>query len=81
MTGERAVVSYVGVVLKTSDGVALGTLCVIDHLPHDITEEELDALRTLAANVVSHLEGRILSRELADAKLRLEAAASNRDEF
>jgi signal transduction histidine kinase/ActR/RegA family two-component response regulator len=81
VTGERAVVFYVGVVLKTSDGVALGTLCVIDHLPHDITEEELDALRTLAANVVSHLEGRILSRELADANLRLEAAASNRDEF
>jgi signal transduction histidine kinase/ActR/RegA family two-component response regulator len=81
VTGERAVVFYVGVVLKTSDGVALGTLCAIDHFPHEITKEELEALRTLAGNVVGHLECRILSRELADAKQRLEAAASNRDEF
>ena len=81
VTGERAVVFYVGVVLKTSDGVALGTLCAIDHSPHDISEEELYALRTLAANVVGHLECRILSRELADAKRRIEASATNRDEF
>jgi len=81
VTGKRAVVFYVGVVLKTSDGVALGTLCAIDHSPRDVTVEELDALRTLAANVVSHLESRILSRELADATQRLDAAAANRDEF
>jgi signal transduction histidine kinase/ActR/RegA family two-component response regulator len=79
--GERDVVFYVGIVLKTSDGVALGTLCAIDHCPHNITDGELDALRTLAANVVGHLECRILSHELADANRRLEGAAINRDEF
>ncbi|WP_089163213.1 GAF domain-containing sensor histidine kinase [Caballeronia sordidicola] len=81
VTGKRGVVFYVGVVLKTSDGVALGTLCAIDHLPRDVSVEEVDALRTLAANVVGHLECRILSRKLADAEQRLEAAATSRDEF
>jgi len=81
VTGGRAVVFYVGVVLKTSDGVALGTLCAIDHTPRDVSLEELDALRTLAANVVVHLESRALSRKLADAERRLDAAATNRDEF
>lgn len=81
VTGRRAVVFYVGVVLKTSDGVALGTLCAIDHIPRAVSAEELDALRTLAANIVGHLECRVLSRELAAAERRLEAATSNRDEF
>ncbi len=79
--GDRAVVFYAGIVLKTSDGVALGTLCAIDHLPRTITEDDMDALRTLAATVMGYLEGRHASSELADARRRLEGAATNRDEF
>jgi signal transduction histidine kinase/ActR/RegA family two-component response regulator len=81
VTGEREVVFYAGIVLKTSDGVALGTLCAIDHLPRTITEDDMDALRTLAATVMGYLEGRHASSELADARRRLEGAATNRDEF
>src|ERR1700710_2074406 len=81
VTGEREVVFFVGIVLKTSDGVALGTLCAIDHLPRTITEDDMDALRTLAATVMGYLEGRHASSELADARRRLGGAAANRDEF
>ncbi|OXC80485.1 hybrid sensor histidine kinase/response regulator [Caballeronia sordidicola] len=89
VTGDRSVVFYAGVVLKTSDGVALGTLCAIDHSPRTVTDEELDALRTLAATVVGYIEGQQaateratkLAAELADANRRLESAANNRDEF
>jgi signal transduction histidine kinase len=79
VTGDRAVVFYVGIVLKTSDGVALGRLCAIT--PRDIMQDEIDALRTLAANVVGILQRRILASQLDDAERRLEAAASSRDEF
>jgi signal transduction histidine kinase/CheY-like chemotaxis protein len=79
--GQRAVVFYVGVVLKTSDGVALGTLCVIDHCERNITEGELHALRTLATTAIGYLENRRLSRELADTRHLLEGAANSRDEF
>jgi signal transduction histidine kinase/ActR/RegA family two-component response regulator len=81
VTGKRAVVFYAGIVLKTSDGIALGTLCAIDHCARNVTDDELDTLRTLAATVVGYLENRRLTRELVDAKRLLEGAASSRDEF
>ncbi|TCG03964.1 hypothetical protein BZM27_44365 [Paraburkholderia steynii] len=82
VVGEPRVVFYAGAVLKTSDGAAgLGTLCAIDHEPHDITDDEEAALRTLANCVVACLEGRQASRRLSEAQGRLEAARRNRDEF
>lgn len=74
-------VFYVGIVLKTPDDVALGTLCAIDHSPRGITQNEIDAHRTLAAHVIEKLQCSILASQLADAERRLEAAATSRDEF
>lgn len=79
--GERRVVAYVGIVVKSRDGVALGTLCTIDHRERELTEGEMHALRTLAASVTELLETRHLEAELADTQRRLENAASSRDEF
>jgi diguanylate cyclase (GGDEF)-like protein len=39
---------YAGYPVKGPDGHALGTLCVIDHEPRDVNQEDLDALRDLA---------------------------------
>jgi diguanylate cyclase (GGDEF)-like protein len=39
---------YAGYPVRGPDGSALGTLCVIDHEPRDIEEEDVDALRDLA---------------------------------
>jgi diguanylate cyclase (GGDEF)-like protein len=39
---------YAGYPVKGPDGSALGTLCVIDHEPRDVEEEDVDALRDLA---------------------------------
>ena len=50
------VIAYAGVPLITSAGHALGTLCVIDHQPRTWTTEHPDALRILAASVVSEIE-------------------------
>ncbi|MPW22494.1 response regulator [Paraburkholderia sp. CNPSo 3157] len=81
VVGEPRVVFYAGAVLETSDGVGLGTLCAIDHKPHDITDDEEAALRTLANCAVICLEGRLASKRLSEAQGRLEAARRNRDEF
>jgi signal transduction histidine kinase/ActR/RegA family two-component response regulator len=81
VVGARKVVAYVGIVIKTRDGVALGTLCAIDHQERVINEEELHALRTLANSVSDLLETRRLEAELADATFRLESVAKSRDEF
>lgn len=81
VVGEPNVVFYAGAVLKTSDGAALGTLCAIDHEPHQFTDNEQCALRTLANCTVAYLEGRQASKRLSEAQSRLDAASRNRDEF
>ncbi len=53
---------YAGALLETSDGFALGTICVLDTVPRDLDGPQKDALRTLARQVMSQLE---LRRELA----------------
>jgi signal transduction histidine kinase len=61
---------YAGALLETSDGFALGTICVLDTVPRDLDGPQRDALRTLARQVMSQLE---LRRELAaQARVREE---------
>lgn len=55
---------YAGAPLLTPEGARLGTLCVLDTVPHaEFTVAEQDTLRELAASVMSELE---LRTALAD---------------
>ena len=47
---------YAGVSLVTSSGEALGTICVMDDKPRDITQEQLDALQVLSHEVMGQFE-------------------------
>jgi PAS domain S-box-containing protein len=59
---------YAGAPLLTVDGFALGTLCVMDHVPRQISEEQRDALRVLSSQVSSQLELRLAKTLLSDAR-------------
>jgi signal transduction histidine kinase len=54
--GEPHVVFYAGFPLLDSNNKALGTLCVMDDKVRNLTEFQLDALKTLSKNVVALLE-------------------------
>lgn len=69
---DLGAVAYAGIPLVTSDGFALGTFCVIDHMPHQWTDDELATLTDLAAAVMTEIELRaeLYAREQSENSLR-----------
>ncbi len=57
---EPKIAFYVGAPLLSVDGYALGTLCVIDHEPKILSDEQKDLLNRLSRLVVSQFELRRL---------------------
>ena len=68
---------YCGMPLVTPDGHALGTLCVIDFQPREISFEQGETVRRLAHQVVTQLElrRRVLELDQTLAELRESRAA------
>ncbi|GAC1446804.1 MAG: hypothetical protein NVSMB56_08980 [Pyrinomonadaceae bacterium] len=54
--GEPHIRFYAGVPLLTGDGHALGTLCVADLVPRELSPEQQDSLRVLSCQIISKLE-------------------------
>jgi PAS domain S-box-containing protein len=58
---------YAGASLVTSDGFALGTVCVLDNKPRELDQASSDALAALARQAVAVLEHRKRGMELEAA--------------
>jgi GAF domain-containing protein len=63
---------YAGVPLRTPDAHAIGTLCVIDHQPRELSEYQTRTLAALARQVVMQLELTRNSAQLAAALEKIE---------
>jgi len=80
VTGAPHLRFYCGMPLINPEGHALGTLCVVDFQPRELSIEQIEAVRRLSHQIVSQLELRRnvieLDRRLRDiAVIRAEAEA------
>jgi PAS domain S-box-containing protein len=67
--GELNIGFYAGVPLIDDDNYALGTLCVIDHKPKALTEEQKIGLSALAREVMNYIK---LGKKSKDLKTTVE---------
>src|SRR3954463_8988846 len=58
VTGEPHLRFYAGAVLRTPDGVPLGTVCVLDDKPRVLSTEQREVLAALARQVMAQMEFR-----------------------
>ena len=64
---ETPFVFYAGVPLINTDGFALGTLCVADNHPRELTDQQQQSLKILARQVMDKLELRRKILQLQEA--------------
>ena len=74
VTGDLHIRFYAGAPLAARDGHLLGTLCVIDHKPHTLTEAQKEALKIVGRLVIANFELRRDLQELRDALAARDAA-------
>ena len=77
VTGELLDIGfYAGCPVRAANGLPIGTLCAIDTKPRDMSADQLDALRDLAAMLETELKLASLSR--SQASLIEELSQANR---
>ncbi len=94
VTSDPKIRFYAGAKLMTSDGYALGSLCVIDRVPRKLTSAQKEALQALSRQVVAQMEykrnvyemaeviaDRKQTEELKAMKQAAEAASRAKSEF
>jgi two-component system, cell cycle sensor histidine kinase and response regulator CckA len=65
VTGDPGIRFYAGATLRTPDDEPLGTLCVMDRVPRELTEVQRQTLRVLSRQVMAQLE---LNRRSRDSR-------------
>ena len=83
VTGDPQLRFYAGALLETPDGVALGTLCVLDKRPRRLSDKQKQALLKLANQVMQLLAlyqinaaQKLMLQELNEARDKLRVLAS-----
>ncbi len=72
VTGAPYIRFYAGAPLITPDGHNLGTLCVVDYQPRQLTAHQLSALQVLSRQVMAQMELNRHARQLKSSNEHLE---------
>lgn len=68
VTGDFDIQFYAGAPLVNDDGFALGTLCVLDHMPRELSEKQIEAIKILSNQVIQLIEVRKKNAQLEESK-------------
>jgi two-component sensor histidine kinase len=77
VTGAPHLRFYAGAPLQTPEGLPLGTVCVLDYKPRELTQVQGDAIRLMARQVMRQLELRRLLRLEHSARQEAELLAGH----
>ncbi len=72
---------YAGALLKTEDGHAIGTLCVLDHRPRTLSEVQQRTISVLARQVMAQLDQRLALQATALSEARQRAIMDSARDF
>lgn len=72
VTDYPKVIFYAGMPLVTENGFPLGTICVIDNHPKNLSKKQIDSLKLLSKQVIKLLELRKKTFELKEQNKELE---------
>lgn len=78
--GSPPIVAYAGAAISNDEGLPIGTVCVVDHVPREFTAAQLEILRCFAALVQREIFAQ-RSIEKARQDLNDERAALHRSEL
>ncbi|MFD2562606.1 sensor histidine kinase [Aquimarina rubra] len=81
LTIEGTVTFYASIPLIDKDGFALGTLCVIDRQPKELSDKQLEALKSLAHQVVILFELNKKNKDLEQVEDKLRKRNESLKEF
>lgn len=81
VTGDPHLAFYAGVPLVNEEGYSLGTLCVLDSEPKQLTDSQVTALNALAHQVMALLELRRSKMALEKTLSRLEEKNKELEQF
>jgi len=81
VTDAPYVIFYAGMPLVTTEGYALGTLCVIDNRPNELSAEQVQALKALSDQLMKLFELRKQTFVLDQKVKELEAQNAGLDRF
>lgn len=81
VTGDPHMRFYAGALLETPDGYPLGTMCVLDYKPRDLTENQRNLLQILARQVMNMLEVRRQGEMQREIQAQLESELALRKDI
>jgi PAS domain-containing protein len=80
VTGEPHLRFYAGALLKTTEGLPIGTLCVLDTEPRTLGEVQQRALKVLANQLMTQLDLRLAIEERSEREERYRTLFDSMDE-